>query len=79
MEIGRKIYLLRQNAGLSQEVMGIELGISQTTYSRIENGKIDPKLGTLKKICDILNADITKVLSEETSIDRFFKELMRDN
>jgi len=50
---------LREQKEYSQEYMGIKLGISQPSYSRIESGEAVLSLDQLQKIADILETDIS--------------------
>lgn len=60
-EIGLKIKLLREQAGLTQKNLAKKLGISQQVISRIEKGKQNVSVETLSSICAALgvpfNAD----------------------
>lgn len=49
---------IRLSKGYSQENMAMDLGLSQSQYSRRENGAIEFSLEEIRKICKILNLDI---------------------
>lgn len=49
MEFGKKLKEVREQLGISQEMMARELGVSFATINRLENGKTEPSYSTLKK------------------------------
>ncbi len=72
MKIGYKIRMLRELLGYSQDYMSIELKISQTTYSRIENDCTKIDLNKLICITNILGVDLLSLLQfDESNIDSF--------
>ncbi|MCP4551789.1 MAG: helix-turn-helix transcriptional regulator [Bacteroidetes bacterium] len=52
--MNKKLKVLRQKKGLSQENIALELGISQKAYSKIENGQTLLNHEKLFKIAEIL-------------------------
>jgi DNA-binding XRE family transcriptional regulator len=54
-QIGSLLAAARKEAGLTQTDVGKALGMQQTSIARIEAGKTNPSLGTLEKICTVLN------------------------
>ena len=56
--IGRAIAERRMALGLSVRELGARVGVSYTTLSLIENGKMNPSIGTLTKITDELGLTI---------------------
>ena len=71
MEIDKTIRLLREYHGYSQEYMAARLGVSQTTYCRIEKDIGNTKLKNLIKVCQILNIRLVDlfVLSSRSVVD----------
>jgi len=51
LKTGSLIKLIRKEKNISQENFAIDANISRRHMSSVENGKIDIKLVTLKKIC----------------------------
>ena len=43
---------LRENEGISQRTLGLEIGISYPAIQKIEAGKADPKWSTILKLCN---------------------------
>jgi transcriptional regulator with XRE-family HTH domain len=54
-QLGATIRSLRTRSGLSQRALALEAGVSNGTISLIENHKLDPTVGQLKKILTALN------------------------
>ncbi|MDI9633073.1 MAG: CBS domain-containing protein [Methanolinea sp.] len=46
----------RELLGMKQAELAEKAGISQSMVARIEKGSVDPRVSTLKKIVDVLNA-----------------------
>ncbi len=57
-EIGRKLQLAREEAGLSQEQLASMLGCAQSTLSNYEKGKRRLYLTQLENIAEILDKPI---------------------
>lgn len=53
---------LRKNAGLSQLELEARSGVSQTTISAIENGRVNPGVLTLAKLADALDVPLEKLV-----------------
>lgn len=70
MKIGKKIRMLRELRGFSQDFVSIQLEISQATYSKIENECTKIDITRLMCIADILDIDLISLLQfEESNID----------
>src|SRR5487761_1506137 len=57
-KIGRLIYQIRQERGLTQAAFARQLGTSQSAVNRIEHGKQNLSLETLGRISDVLNKQL---------------------
>ena len=55
--VAKKLKDLRKNNRLSEEEVAEHLGISQSTYSRMELGKCNSWALHLESICDLYNID----------------------
>lgn len=53
--IGENLKSLRLSKGFSQRELARRAGLTHTTISAIENWRIDPSLGTIKRILDACN------------------------
>ena len=58
MEIGEMIKHLRDERGMSQEVLGIRSGIDQRQISRWERGEVEPKVSSLRKIAKAMEVSV---------------------
>lgn len=54
MHIGQKIRKLRELRNLTQSHMAVELGITQSAYSKIELGETEVTYNKLEKIADVM-------------------------
>ncbi len=52
IDIGLRIKFLRKQAGLSQEKLARKIAFDRTLISKIESGKYNLTINTLKQICD---------------------------
>jgi transcriptional regulator with XRE-family HTH domain len=63
MIVGQKIKKIRELKNLTQEYVSEKLGLSQSGYSKIENGEVDIPLERLEQISKILNLRSEDILS----------------
>lgn len=59
---GLKIRRLRELRNYTQEHMAERLKIGQNTYSRYENGEIEPKVSHLRTIAEVLDVPVEELL-----------------
>jgi transcriptional regulator with XRE-family HTH domain len=62
----KKIIIKRSEKNISQEYMAEKLNITQSFYSKIENGKRELKLISLLEIAEILELDLYELLAVAT-------------
>jgi len=67
-KIGRLIYQIRQERGLTQAGFAKKLGTSQSAVNRIEHGKQNLSLDTLGRISDALHRPIVTLGSEGVNL-----------
>lgn len=65
MIIPNKLRKLRMLKEYSQEAVAEELGVSQKTYSNMENGKTQITLQTLKKLADLYDFPFKQLISSD--------------
>ena len=53
----------RENAGLSQMDMVRHHGFSLSHYQKIERGKLDPRLSTLKRLAFAFEVDLSELVA----------------
>jgi len=62
-KIGKLIFQVREQRGLTQAQLASKLGTSQSAVNRIEKGKQNVSLDMLGRVSDVLNKEIIKVAS----------------
>ena len=67
MDISNKIRSLRINKQFSQDYMASQLGISQRSYSKIENEEVKLDVFKLQKIAEILEVELSELINSETN------------
>jgi transcriptional regulator with XRE-family HTH domain len=63
MNIGKNIKQIREFKNISQDFVAHELEISQSTYAKIENGQLIPKIDRLQNIAKILEVDLSALIN----------------
>ncbi len=64
VEYIQNIKKIRETKGISQEYMAMELGISQSTYTKVERGEVNLYVDRLLKIAKILDVGLAKIFDE---------------
>lgn len=57
-----KLKQKRIEAGFKLQGLATEIGISRQALNQIEEGKANPKIETLRKLCEILGLDANEIL-----------------
>ena len=70
MNVTEKIKTIRQDKGFSHEAMAMNLGISQTAYTKLERNETKLSIDRLYKIAEILEVSIFELLDEEKSVQQ---------
>ena len=65
MNLSEKIYQCRKEAGLSQEALAEQIGVSRQSVSKWETGEADPEIAKLKLLSTTFNVSVDWLLSEE--------------
>ncbi|MCR5735528.1 MAG: helix-turn-helix transcriptional regulator [Lachnospiraceae bacterium] len=60
--------------GLSQEEVAWQAGISSRTYADIERGTVNARIGSILKICEVLEITPDTILTETSKTDYITKE-----
>ena len=74
-KIGEKLLRIRQKAGLSQQNVAFDLEFSPTTYSKLENGKIDFSVTRLVQLADYFKVNAPDFLDSEMELPRLISEV----
>ncbi len=65
MQLSEKIYLCRKKAGLSQEALADQMGISRQAVSKWETGESEPELSKLRQLAEIFGVSADWLLSDQ--------------
>lgn len=65
LEFGKRLGKLRAAKGYSQDRVCLEAGFARGTLSKIEAGKVDPKLTTLARIAETIGVPLKKLTDIE--------------
>lgn len=68
---GQKLRLVREFRNYSQEYIASKLGITQNSYSRIENNQTKITAERLKQLAEVLNVPLTELLSDTEPVIHF--------
>lgn len=67
--LGRAIRLRREELGISQQDLGLELGYDQGWISHIENGRTNPAYGTADRIARALGWSMSRLVALAESVE----------
>ena len=65
MNVIENIKTIRKNKGISHDAMAVNLGISQTSYTKLEQGETKLSVERLQKIAKILDVSLGELLEIE--------------
>lgn len=66
--VGARLRRVREESGLSQQQLSDRCGIAQESLSRIETGRRDPRLATLRKLAVGMGLTLTELLKKLASL-----------
>ena len=79
--VGRRIRLLREALGWSQEKLGVAIGIDESSararISRYELGVHEPPLPTVRQIADALDVPLSSLYCEDDLVAQLLLRLHR--
>lgn len=64
IEIGQKLWILRDELGISLRDVAAKTGVSKSTIDQYEKGNVDQKIGALRKLAAFYNVDIKWLIGE---------------
>jgi transcriptional regulator with XRE-family HTH domain len=67
MTVGEKIKLVRKEKGLQQKAVALEIGLDQSNYNKIENGRREPSVEVLQKLSVIFGVTVDDLLNPDNS------------
>lgn len=65
LKIGERIKQLRMEKGISQQQLAAALDYEKSNMSRLESGRINPRIATLQKVANVLNVSLAELVSVE--------------
>lgn len=65
--VGARIREIREAQGLSLRKLALMVGMDHGTLSKVENGKLNPSLNALTRICGGLGIDLFELFDIKTS------------
>ena len=68
MTIGEKIKKVRKDKGIQQKAVAADVGLDQSNYNKIENGKREPSVEVLKKLSVILGVTVDDLINPDNDI-----------
>jgi predicted DNA-binding mobile mystery protein A len=68
LSIGQLIPLIRGQLGMSQRTLATRAAIQQSSVARIESGRFDPNISTLKKIVEAMGCDLVVTIVPKTDL-----------
>lgn len=79
MEFGDKVQILRKNHNLSQENLANILKVNRNYLSRIETGKSEPTLSTIRDIAVFFKVDVASLLDIDKNNEGSEEKIKRIN
>lgn len=70
LHLGEHIKTLRKENNLQQKQVAIEVGIDQSNYSKIENGKREPSVYVLKKLANLFGVTVDYIIEPTDDIPK---------
>lgn len=61
--IGLRIKILRKERGLTQKELAYSCNLEKSNLSRIEHGKCNMTIGTLLRLCSVLEVELIDVVN----------------
>lgn len=69
MDVGKRLFELRNRCWLTQNGLAERAGVSQTHLRRVELGQADITVGHLQLLCDAMNISVQEFFNIETGKD----------
>jgi transcriptional regulator with XRE-family HTH domain len=77
--IGSRIKKLREEKGITQDLMAYELNISQSNYGRLEKDDRRLNIPKIEKIAEVLNISISVLFKEKAHINHENNDLAQNH
>jgi transcriptional regulator with XRE-family HTH domain len=70
MNIGDNIKRIRKEKGIQQKKIALDLGLDQSNYNKIENGKREPSIELINKLSAYLDVSVNDLFNENEIIPK---------
>jgi transcriptional regulator with XRE-family HTH domain len=70
LALGLAIREARQGAGFTQEELALRASVNKTWVSHIENGRVNPAYGTLRRIAAALRLSVSALIAQAEAIEQ---------
>jgi transcriptional regulator with XRE-family HTH domain len=67
MSVGENIKKVRKEKGVQQKAVAQEIGLDQSSYNKIENGKREPSVEVLQKLSVIFGVTVDDLLNPDNN------------
>lgn len=75
MDVLKRIDELRKERGWSVNYLAMEAGLTQSTVNNLYSRKTEPKLSTLRAICDAFGIALSDFFKEEEAEDELMRKI----
>ena len=75
MTVLEKIETLRKEKGWSINYLALESGLTQSTLNNLYSRKTEPKISTLRAICDAFGITLSEFFKEEENEDELIRRV----
>ena len=75
MEVLKKIEKLRNEKGWSINYLAMESGLTQSTLNNLYTRKTEPKISTLRAICNAFGITLAEFFKEEENEDELIRRV----
>ena len=70
LNLGEHIKTIRKERGLQQKEVALEVGVDQSNYNKIENGKREPSVYILKKLADLFGVSVDYIIEPDYKLPK---------
>ena len=77
MDVSKRLAVLRERCGYTQNGLAERAGVSQSHLRRVELGESDITVGHLQLLCDAMNISLKEFFDEATGEDELAAALSR--
>ena len=77
MDVSKRLIILRERCGLTQNGLAERAGVSQTHLRRVELGQADITVGHLQLLCDAMSISIQEFFKDDTSSNEIVAALSK--